>query len=117
VTNQKLETEKNNDELDVIYAVLTDRDDLTIGLIIRLEGGASSLPQGLRFYDYIVSFIYDNNDFLQLTCLAQGEGGNIICILQREPNTNYSLGIELKRMMDDGTNLVFVNFSPNCIVN
>jgi len=62
------------------------------------------------FYDYIVSFIYDNTDYLQLTCLTQGEGGNILCVLKTEPNSNYSLGRELKRMMDDGTNSVFVNF-------
>lgn len=68
------------------------------------------------FYDYIVSFIYDNTDYLQLTCLAQGEGGNIVCVLQIEPNSNYSLGRELKRMMDDGKDSVFVNFSPKCIV-
>ena len=69
-----------------------------------------------NFYDYIVSFIYDNNEYLQLTCLTQGEGGNIVCVLQTEPNSNYSLGKELKRMMDDGTNSVFVKFSPECIV-
>ncbi|MGG3129934.1 hypothetical protein ABEO94_05925 [Bacillus pumilus] len=69
-----------------------------------------------NFYDYIVSFIYDNNEYLQLTCLTQGEGGNIVCILQTEPNSNYSLGNELKRMMDDGSNSVFVKFSPECIV-
>ncbi|MCY7580440.1 hypothetical protein [Bacillus altitudinis] len=69
-----------------------------------------------NFYDYIVSFIYDNNEYLQLTCLTQGEGGNIVCVLQTEPDSNYSLGKELKRMMDDGTNPVFVKFSPECIV-
>ncbi|MGI1832187.1 MULTISPECIES: hypothetical protein [Bacillus] len=70
-----------------------------------------------NFYDYIVSFIYDNNEYLQLTCLTQGEGGNIVYVLQTEPDSNYSLGKELKRMMDDGTNSVFVKFSPECIVN
>ncbi|ABV64058.1 hypothetical protein [Bacillus pumilus] len=70
-----------------------------------------------NFYDYIVSFIYDNNEYLQLTCLTQGEGGNIVSVLQTEPDSNYSLGKELKRMMDDGKNSVFVKFSPKCIVN
>jgi hypothetical protein len=69
-----------------------------------------------QFYDYIVSSIYDNSDYLQLTCLAQGEVGNIVCVLETKANTNYSLGKELKRMMDDGTNSVFVNFNPECIV-
>ncbi|MGE6630409.1 hypothetical protein [Bacillus sp. NPDC077027] len=69
-----------------------------------------------NFYDYIVSFIYDNTEYLQLTCLTQGEGGNIVCVLQTEPGSNYSLGRELKRMMDDGKESVFMKFSPNCIV-
>ncbi|MEM5027755.1 MULTISPECIES: hypothetical protein [Bacillus] len=37
-------------------------------------------------------------------------------VLQAEPDSNYSLGKELKRMMDDGKNSVFVKFSPECIV-
>lgn len=68
------------------------------------------------FYDYMISFIYDNNDYLQLTCISQGEGGNIVCVLQLEPNSNHSLGKELKRMMDYGDGLVFVNFNPQVTV-
>ncbi|MDQ0233406.1 hypothetical protein J2S19_004753 [Metabacillus malikii] len=64
----------------------------------------------------VSSYIYDNTDYLQLTCLAKGESGNIICVLQTEPSSNYSLGRELKRMMDDGKDYVFVNFTPECVV-
>lgn len=92
---------------------ISDDTPIWSGAIVRVYGVNNCKE---NFYDYIVSFIFDNADYLQLTCLAQGEGGNIICVLQTEPNTNYSLGRELKRMMDDGTSLVFVNFSPECIV-
>jgi|SRR5699024_8181076 len=63
-----------------------------------------------EFYDYIVSNIYDNNEYFQLTCLSRGEAGNIICVLQKEPRSNYVLGKELKRMMDYNEHSVFVNF-------
>lgn len=92
---------------------ISDETQIWSGTIVRVFGVNNSEKE---FYDYIVSFIYDNNDYLQLTCLSQGEGGNIICVLQTEPSSNYSLGRELKRMMDDGTDSVFVNFNPECIV-
>lgn len=82
--------------------------------MVRLKFGVDNCEA--EFYDYIVSFIFDDNDYLQLTCLAKGEGGNIICVLQTEPGANYSHGKELKRMMDDGKNAVFLNFNPECIV-
>ncbi len=94
-------------------------DDTKIwsGTIVRVFGVSLNKDNyEENFYDYIVSFIYDNTNYLQLTCLAKGEGGNIICVLQTEPNSNYSLGKELKRMMDDGTNSCFVKFSPEWIV-
>ncbi|NMD72721.1 hypothetical protein HHO41_21065 [Bacillus sp. DNRA2] len=94
-------------------------DDTRIwsGTIVRIFRGALNEDNCEdSYYDYIVSFIYDNTDYLQLTCLSQGEGGNIVCVLQTEPNSNYSLGRELKRMMDDGKDSVFVNFSPKCTV-
>ncbi|KGR85311.1 hypothetical protein [Lysinibacillus odysseyi] len=92
---------------------ISDETQIWSGTIVRVFGVNNSEKE---FYDYIVSFIYDNNDYLQLTCLSQGEGGNIICVLQTEPSSNYSLGRELKRMMDDGTDSVFVNFNPECVV-
>ncbi|WP_136479696.1 hypothetical protein EPD62_002215 [Acetivibrio thermocellus] len=92
---------------------ISDDTQIWSGTIVRVFGVNNCKED---FYDYIVSFIYDNTDYLQLTCLTQGEGGNILCVLKTEPNSNYSLGRELKRMMDDGTNSVFVNFAPECIV-
>lgn len=92
---------------------ISDDTPIWSGTIVRVYGVNNHEKY---YYDYIVSFIYDNADYLQLTCLTQGEGGNIICVLQTEPNTNYSLGKELKRMMDDVANLVFINFIPECIV-
>lgn len=92
---------------------ISDDTPIWSGTIVRVYGVNNNEE---HYYDYIVSFIYDNVDYLQLTCLTQGEGGNVICVLQTEPNTNYSLGKELKRMMDDDANLVFINFIPECIV-
>ncbi|MDN4638097.1 hypothetical protein [Bacillus sp. AN2] len=106
----------NNDWISV--QEVEDDTQIWAGTVVRVfkeELNKDNLEG--NFYDYIVSFIYDNNEYLQLTCLTQDEGGNIVCVLQTEPDSNYSLGKELKRMMHDGKNSVFVKFSPECIVN
>lgn len=92
---------------------ISDDTQIWSGTMVRVFGVNNCEEE---FYDYIVSYIYDNTDYLQLICLSKGEGGNIICVLQTEPNSNYSLGKELKRMIDNGKDPVFVNFTPECIV-
>lgn len=92
---------------------ISDETQIWAGTVVRVFGMNTNKEE---FYDYIVSYIFDNTDYLQLTCLAKGEGGNIISVLQTEPNSNYSLGRELKRMMDDGENPSFVHFSPECTI-
>ena len=61
------------------------------------------------YYEYLVSFIYDNDEHLQLVCLSQGEAGNIICILKKELPNHYALGKELKHMM--GLTNTFIAFT------
>lgn len=86
---------------------VSDDNQIWSGTIVRVVGVNNYETE---FYDYIVSNIYDNNKYLQLTCLSRGEAGNIICVLQKEPGTNYALGKELKRMLDDNESSVFVSF-------
>jgi len=58
----------------------SDDTQIWSGTIVRVFGVNNCKED---FYDYIVSFIYDNTDYLQLTCLTQGEGGNILCVLKQ----------------------------------
>ena len=51
------------------------------------------------YYDYLVSFIYGNNEYLQLTNLSQGEAGNIICVLQKDLPNHYATAKTLKHMI------------------
>ncbi|WP_370452538.1 hypothetical protein [Lysinibacillus sp. SGAir0095] len=51
------------------------------------------------YFEYLVSYIYDNEEFLQLTNLSPGEAGNIICILEKDLPNYYALGKTLKKMM------------------
>ncbi|MEH7726480.1 hypothetical protein V7448_10480, partial [Bacillus altitudinis] len=75
----------NNDWISV--QEVEDDTQIWAGTVVRVfkeELNKDNLEG--NFYDYIVSFIYDNNEYLQLTCLTQGEGGNIVCVLQTEPD-------------------------------
>lgn len=77
----------NNDWISVLE--IEDDTQIWTGTVVRVfteELNKDNLEG--NFYDYIVSFIYDNNEYLQLTCLTQGEGGNIVCVLQTEPDSN-----------------------------
>ncbi|CAH1193919.1 IS1595 family transposase ISBwe1 [Paenibacillus auburnensis] len=51
------------------------------------------------YYDYLVSYIYANDDYLQLTNLSEGEAGNIICVIKKDKPNHYALGKTLKDMM------------------
>lgn len=61
-----------------------------------------------KYLEYLVCYIYDNNDYLQLTCLSQGEEGNIICVIKKDKPNHYSTGKELKRMMDIDNSFILV---------
>jgi hypothetical protein len=79
---------------------INDRDEIWVGTKIRLYNvGLNVKDKKDDYYDYLVSYIYDNNEYLQLTNLSQGEAGNIICVLQKELPNNYALGRTLKYMV------------------
>jgi hypothetical protein len=61
-----------------------------------------------KYLEYLVCYIYGNNDYLQLTCLSQGEEGNIICVIKKDTPNHYSSGKELKRMMDIDNSFILV---------
>jgi len=78
---------------------LTDDMKIWAGTIVRLNNVMFTPDDRVRCYDYIVSFIYDNDEHLQLTCITQGEAGNILCVLKKDMPNHYALGTELKRML------------------
>ena len=80
---------------------LNDDTKIWSGIIVRLYNiGLNVSNKSKDYYEYLISEIYGNNEYLQLTCLSQGEAGNIICILKKDLPNHYALGKELKRMMD-----------------
>ena len=80
---------------------LRDDEKIWAGNRIRLYNvGLTIKDKTDDFYEYLVSFVYGNEQVLQLTCLSQGEAGNIICVINKDIPNHYALGAELKRMMD-----------------
>ena len=75
---------------------LDDNIKIWAGARIRLYGINDNAED---YYEYLVSFIYANSEYLQLVCLSQGEAGNIICVLKKDLPNHYALGKELKHMM------------------
>ncbi|WP_221637611.1 hypothetical protein [Listeria booriae] len=84
------------------------------GAVVRVYEGSEYEE---NYLDYIVSFIYDNIDYLQLTCLSKGEEGNIVCVLKKVVGEHYVLGEELKKMMDYENQVVLVNCHPDIQIN
>lgn len=77
-------------------------DDIKVwaGANIRLyKVGLNDVEELDDYYEYLVSFIYDNSEYLQLVCLSKGEAGNIICVLKKDFPNHYALGKELKYKM------------------
>ena len=80
---------------------LSDDAKIWSGIIVKLYNvGLNVSDKSKDYYEYLISEIYGNNEYLQLTCLSQGEAGNIICVLKKDLPNYYALGKELKRMMD-----------------
>ncbi len=98
---------------------LKDDDKIYSGALIRFYnkekaiGEAASLP--INPTDYIISEIYGNNDYLQLTCISQGEGGNIGSVL-KSLNGHYTLGAEIKRMLVSDLYQVLINFEAEIVI-
>jgi len=81
-------------------ANLNDDTKIWAGTKVRIYNvGLNVSNKSDDYYDYLVSFIYGNNDFLQLTCLSQGEAGNIICVIKKDSPNHFATGKELKRMI------------------
>ena len=79
---------------------LKDDEKIWPGRKIRLYNiGLNVENRADDYLEYMASFIYNNDEHLQLTCLSQGEEGNIICVLEKDLPNHYALGKELKRMM------------------
>ncbi|OAB45253.1 hypothetical protein [Paenibacillus glacialis] len=79
---------------------LNDSQYIWAGTKVRLYGvGLNVKDKAEDYYDYLLSYIYDNNEYLQLTNLSHGEAGNIICVIKKDQPNQYSLGRTLKEMM------------------
>ncbi|MEI5906633.1 hypothetical protein WAK64_06130 [Bacillus spongiae] len=79
---------------------VNDDEKIWAGARVRLYNvGMNLVAKENDYYEYIVSYIYDNNKYLQLTNLTTGKGGNIICVIEKEFPNHYALGKTLKYMM------------------
>ncbi len=80
---------------------IKDCEKVWAGTRVRLyDVGLNVKDKKDDYYDYLVSYIYDNEEYLQLTNLSQGEAGNIICVIKKDLPNQYSTGKILKEMMD-----------------
>lgn len=84
------------------------------GTVIRVYSKLLFSEDG--YYDYLLSFISENSEYLQMTCLAKGEEGNIVSILKIEDGTRYTTIREVKRLCG-GYEKVYINFEPTIKVN
>ncbi|WP_172198718.1 hypothetical protein [Saccharibacillus qingshengii] len=76
---------------------LQDMDPIWAGTTVRLYGvGLHVTDKSEDYYDYLVSYIYDNNEYLQLTNLSPGKAGNIICVIQMDQPHYYARAGNLK---------------------
>lgn len=88
---------------------ISDDCKIWAGTRVRLHNvGLNVVDKNNDYYEYLVSFIYGNAVYLQLTNLSQGEAGNIICVIEKDLPNHYSLGKTLKHMM--GQENTFVLF-------
>ena len=98
---------------------LNDKDKIYSGAIIRFYNKDKAIAEDcclcINPTDYIVSEIYSNHNYFQLTCLSKGEEGNILCVL--ESQQHYTLGKEIKRMLTSDLYEVLINFDPKIVIN
>ncbi|HDV8362158.1 MULTISPECIES: hypothetical protein [Bacillus] len=72
-----------------------DDEEIWVGARVRLYNVGMNREN--NFYEYIISYIYDNTNYLQLTNLTTGKAGYIICVIEKELPNNYALGRTLKQ--------------------
>jgi len=88
---------------------ISDDEKIWAGTKVRLYNvGLKVKDKTDDYYEYLVSYIFDNNDYLQLTNLSRGKAGNILCVLKKDRPNHYSLGKTLKDMI--GLDNTFVLF-------
>ena len=78
---------------------ISDEEKIWAGTIIRLENVTDMPGYSMTNFDYLISYIFGNSEYLQLSCLTAGEAGNILCVLKKDLPNHYALGAELKRML------------------
>lgn len=66
--------------------------------------------------DYIVTQVYDNTEYFQLTCLSEGEIGNITCVLLRDNGNYFVTGKEIKRMLQTDLYKVLIHKHPMIVI-
>lgn len=61
-----------------------DHEKIWAGARVRLYNvRMNNVDKENGFYEYIISYIYDNHHYLQLTNLTTGGAGNIICVIEK----------------------------------
>ena len=91
---------------------ISDEKIIWAGMKVRLYGVGLNVEDKTDDYlEYIVSFIYGNDEFMQLTCLSQGEAGNILCVIKKDSPNHFARGKQLKRMMGMENTFVMLHCS------
>ena len=97
----------------MMWIPLSDIDDETKiwrGTRIRLYNvGLNVDDKSKDYYEYLTSFIYDNDEYFQLVCNSGYKAGNIICVLKKDLPNQYVLGKELKRMMGLENTFIYID--------
>ena len=79
---------------------VSDDEKIWTGTKVRIYNvGINVVDKRDDYYDFLVSSIYGNNEYLQLTNLSQGEAGNILCVLPKDLPNHYATGKSLKKMI------------------
>lgn len=88
-------------------AQLEDTQIVWAGARVRLyDVGLNVASRAEDYYEYLVSYLYGNEAFLQLTNLSDGEAGNVLCVVEKDAPHHYCLGKSLKSAV--GTERTFV---------
>ena len=102
---------------------LQDNDHIFTGACIRFYNTAKcfeeqcALPCGIDdSLDYIITQVYGNSEYFQLTCLTKGEVGNITSVIKREDGKNYVTGKEIKRILQSDLYKVLINKQPKIVI-
>lgn len=88
---------------------IKDEEKIWAGTKVKVYNvGLNVMERKDDYYVYLVSYIFGNGDYLQLTNLSQGEAGNIVCVIKKDTPNHYALGKTLKYMI--GLENTFVLF-------